>query len=225
LALRAVPDDAVEIIMSLLGDPDPHTRARAAEAAGKNWNLRFVPLLLQLFSDNDPNVRRAAGTAIARNQDKRLYAICQKMLHENGPAAPAAFIAVAYLGPSRSELLPLLSSTNQELLNEVLPRLSPLSLDELPPLLTNSLAMARQIGLDELGRIPDNAAVDRIVSMLPDPDETVRWRVRATLRRVSGQNLGPDPAAYQKWWAENKDTFTPKLFKPASPLRFRRGGS
>jgi hypothetical protein len=45
--------------------------------------------------------------------------------------------------------------------------------------------------------------------MLRDPDEVIRWNVRASLRQLSGQILGPDPAAYEKWWAENKKDFKP----------------
>ena len=85
-----------------------------------------------------------------------------------------------------------------------------LELDELDPLLTNPLPMGRLMGLGELTRIGDKAAVDRIVSMLHDPNEAVRWRVRSSLRRLFGQKLGADPAAWEKWWAENKGSFTPQ---------------
>jgi hypothetical protein len=56
----------------------------------------------------------------------------------------------------------------------------------------------------------DRPAVERMVSMLHDPNEAIRWRVRSNLRRATGQQLGPDPAAYEKWWTENKETFTPR---------------
>jgi hypothetical protein len=56
----------------------------------------------------------------------------------------------------------------------------------------------------------DKPAVERMVSMLHDSSEAICWRVRSNLRRATGQKLGADPAAYEKWWAENKDTFTPR---------------
>jgi hypothetical protein len=80
---------------------------------------------------------------------------------------------------------------------------------ELAPLLTNSLPQSRILGLGALARSSDKAAIDRIVSMLRDPNEAVRWVVRSNLRRITGQKLGADPAAWEKWWAENKETFTP----------------
>jgi hypothetical protein len=65
--------------------------------------------------------------------------------------------------------------------------------------------------LGSLARIGDKPAVERMVSMLHDPNEAIRWRVRSNLRGASGQMLGADPAAYEKWWAANKETFTPQL--------------
>jgi HEAT repeat protein len=63
------------------------------------------------------------------------------------------------------------------------------------------------MALGVLERMADKLAVNRIISMLHDPHEVVRWRVRAALRRLTDQKLGADPAAYEKWWAENKDTY------------------
>jgi hypothetical protein len=76
-------------------------------------------------------------------------------------------------------------------------------------LLTNSLPMARLMGLGELSKIGSPPAVDRIVALLRDPDEMVRWRTRGTLRRLTGQKLGPDPAAYEQWWKQNRDVYIP----------------
>ncbi len=88
-------------------------------------------------------------------------------------------------------------------------------LAQLAPLLTNSLPMVRLTGLTALTRMGDKAAVERIVSMLRDPNEAVRWRVRSSLRQLSGQKLGADPAAWEQWWTTNKDTFTPQ--RPSRP--------
>jgi hypothetical protein len=79
--------------------------------------------------------------------------------------------------------------------------------------MTNSLPMARMIALGVLGQMGDNSAVERMVSMLHDPNEAIRWRARHNLRQVTGEKLGADPADYEKWWAENKETCTPKPMK------------
>jgi hypothetical protein len=94
-----------------------------------------------------------------------------------------------------------------------------LTLNEIEPLLTNSLLMARMMGFGALARIGGKDAVNRIVGMLRDPDEGIRWMVRARLRRLTGQKLGPDPAAYEKWWAENKKDFTPPMDDPQARYR------
>ena len=33
--------------------------------------------------------------------------------------------------------------------------------------------------------------------------------MRSQLRRLTGQKLGADPAAWEAWWAANRETFTP----------------
>jgi len=111
---------------------------------------------------------------------------------------------------SREQLVHLFSSTNLGVVSTAFAMLrrQNLELNEIEPLLTNSLGLARMMGLRALTQIGDKAAVERIVAMLQDPNEVVRWGVRARLRLLSGQKLGPDPAAYEKWWAENKNDFT-----------------
>jgi len=80
--------------------------------------------------------------------------------------------------------------------------------------------MARMMALGVLIRMADKPAVERIVSMLHDPNEDIRWRVRSGFRRLTGQKLGPEAAAYERWWAENKDTYVP-VTPRAGPPRSR----
>jgi len=114
-------------------------------------------------------------------------------------------------GIAREQLVQLLSYTNLPIVSVAFNQLrKDITLDEVTPLMTNSLPMARMIALGSLARIGDKPAVERMVSMLHDPNEAIRWRVRSNLRQATGQKLGADPAAYEKWWAENKETFTPR---------------
>jgi hypothetical protein len=117
----------------------------------------------------------------------------------------------------REQLVRLLSYTNLPTISIAFNRLrNDITLDEVSPLITNSLPIARMMALGVLGQIGNKPAVDRMVSMLHDPNEAIRWRVRSNLRHATGQQLGADPAAYEKWWAENKETFTPR---PQNRLR------
>jgi HEAT repeat protein len=143
------------------------------------------------------------------------------MLAEDGP--PSMF-AVQMMGKDgaeipRDQLVRLLSYTNLPTVSMAFNYLrKDITLDEVSPLITNSLPIARMMALGSLGRIGEKPAVERMVSMLHDSNEAIRWRVRSDLRKITGQKLGADPGAYEKWWAENKDTFTPQ----PQPTRFGR---
>jgi hypothetical protein len=59
-------------------------------------------------------------------------------------------------------------------------------------------------------RVGDKAAVEHLVSSLRDPDEAIRLMVRSNLRPLTRQKLGAAPAAWEDWWTENKEAFTPR---------------
>jgi HEAT repeat protein len=165
-----------------------------------------------MLGDNDRAVRVMVSTCLTRHKDDSQIPIYKKLVEEDGLAASTA---IALLDPrsfSRAELLKLLSSTNMPVVGTALGQLrrQKLTPTELEPLLTNPVVYARLRGLAALTQIGDKAAVDRIVAMLRDPNEAIRWNVRARLRLLTGRKLGPNPAAYEKWWAENKNKFTPR---------------
>lgn len=197
-----------------LQDPDALIREKACAAAGMNWDKTFIPLLTALLRDPNDNVRSMACFALQEHRDDLADEIVtyRKMVKEDGLAAPYAVRLMGHPGAplSREESLRMLSSTNLPVVSMGFTGLRyHMEQGELAPLLTNSLPMARLMGLGELTRIRDNAAVEQIVSMLHDPNEGVRWRVRESLRQLSGLKLGADPAAWEKWWTENKSNFSP----------------
>lgn len=111
----------------------------------------------------------------------------------------------------KATLLPLLSSTNPAVVRMTLWELrnQHLEPDDISPLLTNSLPLARVAGLVALLHIGSTAAMDRIVAMLRDPDKRLRWAARQNLRGLSGKKVGAKAAAWEKWRAENRETFAP----------------
>jgi HEAT repeat protein len=205
-------------LAGLLRDADPSIRASACQsAAWKNWDSAFAPQVARLLFDEDPKVRWAASNCLEFHpaESKTNIPVYQKMVEEGGVAmAPAMWLlAIQHVPLPKASVTPLLSSPDPGTFKKALWYLrdSKLELDDISPLLTNSSPMVRGHGvalLMGMGR-RDKTAVDRLVSMLRDPDEGLRWAVRNSLRMLSGQKLGADPAAYEKWWAENKDTFTP----------------
>jgi hypothetical protein len=200
-----------EVVPALLRDADAHVRGEACSAAGRNWSDAFTPRLAELLRDSDGWVRGAAWDCLARHPDDSQIPLYRKMVEEDGPPAAQAIHLLRDYHFSREELVHLFSSTNLSVIAFSFGKLrrQDLSLSEIEPLLTNSLVMARIWGLGALTTIGDKRAVDRIVAMLRDPNAAFRWHARAKLRQLTGQKLGPDPAAYEKWWAENKNHYTP----------------
>jgi len=223
LAMRGIEDARLTAaVPGLLGDADARVRRNTCYAAMKNWDAALVPRLEQLLSDPDGEVRSAACDCLSLHRDNSQIPVYRKMVEEDGPAASQAMNLLDGRDFSREQLVHLFSATNLPVVSTAFAQLRSqnLELNEIEPLLTNSLVMARMIGLGALTQIGDKAAVDRIVAMLRDPNEGVRWSVRARLRHLTGQKLGPDPAAYEKWWAENKNDFTPQ--PPSGPRLEKR---
>jgi len=194
-------------------DKDPRTRLNACYAATQNWDNKLAEPMVRLLRDPEPAVVRAAHSCLRRHvQDVTIDSDTLKhMLSQDGPQSLFALEKIGIQGIPREQLVHLLSYTNLPTVSVAFNQLrKDITLDEVTPLMTNSLPMARMIALGVLGQMADKPAVERMVSMLHDPNEALRWRVRSNLRRATGQKLGSDPDAYEKWWAENKETFTPR---------------
>jgi hypothetical protein len=201
----------------LLVDADTRTRCDACRAARRNWDATFVPRLLELLSDPSGEVRGVASECLKEHRDASQIPVYRKLVEQDGLAASSAISLLGRDDFSRDQLVQLFSSTNLTVVSTAFAMLEhqSLELNEIEPLLTNYLGFARMMGLRALNHIGDKAAVDRMVAMLRDPTEVIRWGVRARLRLLSGQKLGPDPAAYEKWWAKSKKDFKPR--PPDSP--------
>lgn len=53
----------------------------------------------------------------------------------------------------------------------------------------------------------DREAVDILLQGLASKDPAVREKVHHHLRRLTGQDLPPDPEAWRAWWAVSRETF------------------
>jgi HEAT repeat protein len=213
---RPMDSRLVTPLLKLLSDENPRIRAKACEAVAVNWDPVFAPGVTDLLRDSDEDVREAAFDCLRpREADLATQLpVFRKMVEEDGPAAPKAMMLLSARQDvvfTKEQLVRLLSSTNQPVVSMAVVRLREQNVEpiDLAPVLTNSLPLARFMGIAALARMGDKAAIDHIVAMLRDPNEAIRWMVRSNLRRLTGQKLGADPAAWEKWWAENKETFTP----------------
>ena len=209
-------------VAGLLADADPRIRTSACAAAQRNWEGALAPRLVQLLSDPEAGVCWAALLCLQDHpaESSNYVAAYRRMVEEGGPATLPAMqlLRLHHVDLPRVPLASLLSSSDPCTIRLALGTLGDrkLELDEITPLLTNSLPMARLQGLLALLRLGNQAALDRILPMLRDPEEGLRWTVRTNLRRLSGKKLGADPAAWEKWWAENRRTFVPVSTVPAA---------
>jgi hypothetical protein len=87
---------------------------------------------------------------------------------------------------------------------------------EATPLTTNSLTVARLMGLRILQHNADADAVDLVLPLLKDRYALVRSRALSLLQSVTDQDLPEnDPKAWDQWWATNRATFGVR--HPAGP--------
>jgi HEAT repeat protein len=206
-------------IPGLFEDADARIRLYACQTARLYWDAALAPRLRELLGDEDSDVRWDARYCLGDHWDESQIPIYRKIVEEDGPAAPLAFDLLHDCKFSREQLVHFFCSTNAFVVSTAFLHLRDqklnLTLNELEPILTNSQVEARIIGLRPLALIGNREAVDRLVALLRDPNEVFRWMVRARLHWLTGQSLGSDPAAWEKWWAENKNDFTP--LKPSGP--------
>lgn len=200
----------------LLMDPDPDIRVSACRsAAWQNWESAFAEQVVHLLTDPNQSVRSAAYNCLQFHRpESQLYtATYEKIIEAGGPDMSAAMFLLRLNGvqPPKAAALSLLASPDPGTFKMARSFLNNqnLELKDISPLLTNSSPVVRGHGMALLAGLRNKEATALIVTMLRDPDEGLRWSARNTLRMLAGIKLGAAPGAYEKWWAENKDTFTP----------------
>jgi HEAT repeat protein len=202
-------------LLELMHDHDPKIRLGACYASENNFDPKFVEPLLRLLHGPGPAIANEAERCLwkHRNEFSIDASVLERMLKEDGyPSMFALQIMRSHDREiPRERLVRLLGNTNYYTVSISFNILrNDIKVDEVTPLMTNPLPMARYLALRMLDKMADKPAVDRIVSMLHDPNDGIRWRVRSTLRHLTGQKLGADPGAYEKWWAENRESYNPQ---------------
>jgi HEAT repeat protein len=205
----------VQPLLKLTSDNDPKARLRACYASEKNFDPKFVEPLLRLLHEPGLAIAREARECLWKHRDEFSIdaAVLEAMLKEDGCSSMFALqmMRIHERDIPRGQLVRLLGYTYLPTVSIAFNVLrSDIKLDEVRPLMTNSLPMARFMALGTLRKMADKPAVDRIVSMLHDPNEALRWRVRSTLRQLTGQKLGANPMDYEKWWSENRESYKPQ---------------
>lgn len=199
-----------EPICVLLTDPDAAIRVKACYAAGTNWDEALAPRLIRMLGDSDPRVRSAAGFIVGTHWNDSYDPLFQQVLQEDVPTVieAAKFFNVRRL--PRPEIVSLFKSKRLPVVARAFNALRhTLTLEEVAPLLASTIPRVRLMGLGALAEISDKSALDHMIVMMQDTHEYVRWMARRWFRHATGQRLGSDRGAYEKWWTENKESFTP----------------
>jgi hypothetical protein len=173
------------------------------EAAGQVGGSRAVPYLKKflerpgplgdraidaLAAIPDPAAARAlfdtwAGSAVFPRGRREALA---RALEAQGDRAVEVLAALAREGPSQAMAI--------EALVGVFPGRAAAVLG---PLVKGS-GPARGALVGALGRLGDPAAAEALIPLLDDP--RLAEKVRGSLRRLAGADLGPDPRAWKEWW-------------------------
>jgi HEAT repeat protein len=182
-------------VQALAANPDPATRARAAEALGEFLDSAGVPHVAKsLVSDAEPVVRAAAARALDRlntpgpngelakalgdsDEGVRLSALSAAM-HVHGFSDVASVARLAY------DDSPVIRRHAAGALGKMRARDSVTALVGLTSPAQESDARARASAAHALGLIADPSARDALMAAMSDPDSFVRDAARIALRRL-----------------------------------------
>jgi HEAT repeat protein len=65
----------------------------------------------------------------------------------------------------------------------------------------------RGVAIDQLGRYRQAPVVDYLIGRLRARDDATRTAALQTLTQMTGQNLGPGPEKWSRWWSQNRQRF------------------
>ena len=153
---------------------------KAARAAGPAGQAEFTPrLVAELREEHDPRVRSRILSVAADFDTPAAVAICKGALQDPDTAVRMEACAVWARrgGPEAVSLLAARSQADVEL-------------------------DVRLQALRMLGELGDEKAVPVLAKALEDPDPAVQYRAVASLKEVSGRDLGNDVNAWREWAAD-----------------------
>jgi HEAT repeat protein len=226
----------IEPIRRLLKDDVPLVRLHAINAAVRTWDASFAEPLKSLLHDENTEIRSTAAIYLrfhVTEQDRPEYLA---LLRDPNPDLQSSALLILSFTNSgtipRADLVRLLGNPRLQTVSLALNILDPgqwpnspgtaafgqpntareqktsLSSEEAAPLTTNSITMARLMGLRILQQNADPVAVELALPCLRDTNSIVRNRAAGFLHDVSGEDIPRDqPEKWEQWWAANKATF------------------
>lgn len=156
------------------------TEAKAAKAGGATQQAEFTRgLARRILEEHDPRVRARIVETVATIDTPAAVAICRGALEDPEPRVRmSACTAWAKRGGAEAvQALAARYHADQDL-------------------------DVRLRALRELGNVGDGAAIPVLARALEDPDPAVQYRAVASLKKVSGRDLGDDVNKWRAWAAD-----------------------
>ena len=180
-------------------------RVWAAHGAGYCRNSRVILPLMVLLADPDLDVFRSAATALkTTGADPAILTLAKFR-----PSIDAVARAFELLRGPRTvpPLLEALKDPDPAVRACAAEALGPFKAQEafepLLSLLDDPFPGVRAGAAHSLGSLGDRRAVPSLIGLLQDVRITPD--ISEALRKLTGQDFGESPAAWQAWWGQNKD--------------------
>lgn len=208
-ALEGIDDRyKVEPLAYALRYPTETVRIYAAEELGRIADRRALrPLIHRSVLDPSENVRLASVAAVRKFEDPNLLApFVKAMWSENQAVRTNAAQAVGALGDVRGieYLVYRLRATGGGVSRNHIYLANQLSFIQDFDV---EVAQTAFIADPSVGILQEGEVLDvRVLSYERTADLVERRVVRGALKKLSGQDLGDDAAAWSKWWKEHKES-------------------
>ena len=173
-ALIGIDDSrALEPVISVMGDPDENVRQNAAVAVAV-LGARSVERILAVLKSPDPNVRIGAAHALSMIREERAVGpLTDALKDSDANVRKGAADALGKIGPAAVEPLVALSK--------------------------DSDPVARTNAAYALGAIADIRAVESLICLLHDSEQSVRQAASSALNTLTGESFGEDQAKWREW--------------------------
>jgi HEAT repeat protein len=199
------------IYLALLNDAEPNVRLHALQVLSKiNPKAISQAALIEALKDSNQDVQSSV-LHILWKMDRDAVPRSELLPLLGSSRFEIVTIAFQLLREGKTPSVPASLPASRTKLRASPPETLNISSLEAAPLIMNRLTMARLLGLGVLRRNGDVKAIELSLPLLRDTNSIVRARAFSLIRAVSGQNISDnDPAQWEKWWAENKHSCTPR---------------
>ena len=172
--------DGIELLVKAADDSRPAIRRGSAWALGKLKNSATTETLAKLLQDPDEDVQGTAAVAFSDWPDPRATSLLAAALQNGSPKTKK--IAAISLGLRRDSQ----------------------AVDALVSQLADADWQVSMACANALGELSDPRAIDPLIKAMAreEPGSVVRYAAASALQKITGKDLGADPAEWEKWRAK-----------------------